>query len=126
MMYETAAPLEYHRNTTAEQQHCPIMETDGTAPALVTLSTTKIELAQHSRLLRGPWTSSERGPRKRVLNLTAAHVCRPRWVPPRPDRWMDGWVTYGWTGTCTGLCGLGDSGGEVRGIPGPLVPVRHS
>lgn len=23
-------------------------------------------------------------------------------------------------GTCTGLCRVGDSGGEVRGIPGPL------
>ncbi|TNN26748.1 hypothetical protein EYF80_063114 [Liparis tanakae] len=76
MMYETASPLEYHRNTTAEQRRRPIMETDGTAPAPFTLSTTKIELARHSRLRRGPLDSSERGPRKRVLNLTAAHVCR--------------------------------------------------
>lgn len=57
MMYETASPLEYHRNTTAAQQRCPIMETDGMAPTLFTLSTTKIELARHSRLRRGPWTA---------------------------------------------------------------------
>ncbi|KAG7226574.1 hypothetical protein INR49_003731 [Caranx melampygus] len=77
MMYETASPLEYHRNTTVEQQHCPIMETDGTAPALFTLSTTKIELAWHSRLRQGP--------RKRGLNLTAAHVCQSHWILPCPD-----------------------------------------
>lgn len=60
MMYETASPLEYHRNMTAEQQRCPIMETDGTAPALFTLSTTKIELARHSRLRQGPQTALRR------------------------------------------------------------------
>lgn len=43
MMYETASPLDYHRNMTALLHRCPIMETDGTAPALFTLFTTGIE-----------------------------------------------------------------------------------
>lgn len=44
MMYETASPLDYYRNMTALLHHCLIMETDGTAPALFTLSTTRIRL----------------------------------------------------------------------------------
>lgn len=44
MMYETASPLDYYRNMTALLHHCLIMETDGTAPALFTLSTTRIGL----------------------------------------------------------------------------------
>lgn len=35
-----------------------------------------------------------RGTRKRRFNLTAALVCRPLWVPPPPDRWMDGRMMY--------------------------------
>lgn len=130
MMYETASPLEYHRNMTAAQQRCPVMETDGMAPALLTLSTTMIELARHSRLRQGPLASVGRGPRKRGLHLLAAHVCRPRWVPPPPDRWMDEQMTYG---RMRGGCSDGRRPAQVfvkrptvDGSHRPLLPVGNS
>lgn len=84
MMYETGSPLEYHRNMTAEQQRSSIMETDGTAPTLLTLSRTKTESARHCRIQQSPWKA-----------LTGALVSEdstwqwPVSVPPQPDRWID-------------------------------------
>lgn len=67
----------------------------------------------------------DRYPRKRRLNLTAAHVSGRCWVLPQPDRWMDGWHMKGWRSArvFVGWVTVAENWG---GIPGPLVPVEHS
>lgn len=71
------------------------METDGMAPVLFTLSTTKIELVLHSRAQWGPWTlwqglsleKSQPDSSSRMLVMLGL---------PQPDKWMDGWHIRGW------------------------------
>lgn len=76
MMYETASPLDYHRNMTVLLHCSPIMETDGTAPALFTLSTTGIRLVT-LQALNGPKDRFGRGAHWERFSVMVAHVCLP-------------------------------------------------